>query len=82
MLQLRRIGRAHAQGPFAAQRRQVLAGQLQPLHLDLDPALAIAAEGTHRDAQDAALAGGQIERLLRLVGFDQAQLALGVQLHL
>ncbi len=78
---LRRPGRAHAEGPASAQRWQVLAGQIEPVHGDRDAALAVAAEGAHRNAQGAALAVVQFHLQRRLAAL-QRQLAFTAQLHL
>ncbi|MNS96784.1 hypothetical protein D3C72_1310990 [compost metagenome] len=74
-----RVRRADAQGPLAAERRGLLAWQLQPQHLHFDLALTQSAYGLHRQLQSDPLALRQVEGLF--ASAHQVQLAFSAQLH-
>ena len=81
LLELRRVGRAHADLPLPAERRQLLAGQVQTIDPDAELAGAQAADRTHGNRQRDALALRQLQRHAagRLA---QLQLTAGRQLHI
>ena len=77
MLEQRRVRRAHAQRPFAAERRQGFTRQVQTTHGDLDHARTKTAQRLDRDLQRTALARAQRDVLRGLT--QQVELAVSVE---
>ncbi len=80
MLEHRRVGRAHTDGPFASKGRQVFARQVQTFDQHLDFALTQAALRQHRNLQGDALALLELQGLA-LFAARNAQLALSADFH-